>query len=169
MIEQEPLASAHTRALSDMSLSLGKEHKSKTSNSIVCIKQINTQLYRGMHRFGQKEGGTDGCRLFFDLVFSRKWCLLYGVYLPPWWTLPPKFKWILDRFQPVWRMLKILGSGNFCENRGAVWKGEGGCQVLPACTSRDFSKVLGAYFLICPSMGSCSQPLFGLRAGHWSA
>lgn len=117
MIEQEPLASAHTRALSDMSLSLGKEHKSKTSNSIVCIKQINTQLYRGMHRFGQKEGGTDGCRLFFDLIFSRKWCLLYGVYLPPWWTLLPKFKWILDRFQPVWRTLKILGSGNFCENK----------------------------------------------------
>lgn len=55
------------------------------------------------------------------------------------------------------------------KTRGVVWKHEWGYRVLPACTSRDFSKVLGVHFLICPSMGSCSQPLFGLSSGLCSS
>lgn len=55
------------------------------------------------------------------------------------------------------------------KTRGVVWKHEWGYQVLPACTSRDFSKVLEVHFLICPSMGSCSQPLFGLSSGLCSS
>lgn len=64
------------------------------------------------------------------------------------------------RFQPLCRMLKTFGSDKFCENKR--WSLEARAR-MPGTTCLHQQRVLQSawgMFLMCPSMGSCSQPLF---------